>query len=171
MAGDFLAPSLLSSLDNGVGVVDVMNTTGFDYAVFGNHECDVHQDYLLDRIGQSKFQWINSNMQSLNMQGAPALPEYIIQTVTMGTVTKRVGLLGLLSNDPHLYRPGSFGGAIIEPVISTYEKLSKQLLDEEHVDLIVPITHQSMKDDRKMAKTLSNVPVILGGMSLTISSY
>eukprot|EP01134_Creolimax_fragrantissima_P000832 CFRG0832T1 len=162
MAGDFLAPCLLTSLDNGVGVVEVMNATGFDYACFGNHECDVHQDELLKRIDQSKFTWINSNMQSMTMDGRKALPEYVIKTITNGDVKKRIGFLGLLSNDPHLYRPGSYGGATIEPIISTYERLAKQL-DDEGVDLIVPITHQSMKGDRDLAKQHSNIPVILGG--------
>lgn len=35
LAGDFLAPSLLSTMDKGVGIVDCMGTSGVDYVCFG----------------------------------------------------------------------------------------------------------------------------------------
>ena len=38
LGGDFLAPSVLSGLDNGFGMVDCMNRVPFDYVCFGNHE-------------------------------------------------------------------------------------------------------------------------------------
>lgn len=61
--GDFAAPSLLSSLDEGYGMIDVMNMCGIDYVCFGNHETDISISALYDRIvHQSHFTWINSNM-------------------------------------------------------------------------------------------------------------
>ena len=51
IAGDFLSPSLISSLSRrvdgrevriaGEQMVDVLNAAGLDYATFGNHEFDV----------------------------------------------------------------------------------------------------------------------------------
>jgi hypothetical protein len=41
MAGDFVAPSLLSSLDHGAGMVDCLNAVPVTHACFGNHEQDV----------------------------------------------------------------------------------------------------------------------------------
>lgn len=60
LPGDFLAPSLLSSLDHGYGMVDCLNMCGVDYACFGNHETDVPHDELVKRIKESKFKWINT---------------------------------------------------------------------------------------------------------------
>ena len=65
LAGDFVAPSLLSSLDNARGIVDIMNHTPVDYVCFGNHETDLKIDELRKRIDQSKFAWINSNMPGM----------------------------------------------------------------------------------------------------------
>ena len=62
LAGDFVAPSLLSSLDKAYGIVDVMNHTPVDYVCFGNHETDLKMDKLCKRIDESEFAWINSNM-------------------------------------------------------------------------------------------------------------
>jgi 2',3'-cyclic-nucleotide 2'-phosphodiesterase (5'-nucleotidase family) len=60
LPGDFLAPSLLSSLDHGFGMVDCLNKCGVDYACFGNHETDVPHAELVKRIQESKFKWINT---------------------------------------------------------------------------------------------------------------
>lgn len=63
-AGDFLAPSVLSSLDSGAGVVRVMNACGFDAVCFGNHESDVPNSELFARINELHATWLNSNMRS-----------------------------------------------------------------------------------------------------------
>ena len=72
LAGDFLGPSLLSSLDHGVSMVDMMNRVPVDAVCFGNHESDVPYEALKTRIGEFKGKWINSNMPAFE----PKLPEY-----------------------------------------------------------------------------------------------
>jgi hypothetical protein len=48
LAGDFLGPSLLSSLDGGRGMVDTMNACGITHVCFGNHvRSDIVFWYLL----------------------------------------------------------------------------------------------------------------------------
>ena len=71
LGGDFLAPSLLSSIDHGRGMVSVMNAVPIKAICFGNHECDVPHAALLKRIGEFEGVWLNSNMRSLNEE----LPE------------------------------------------------------------------------------------------------
>ena len=46
LAGDFVAPSLLSSIDHGHAKVDCMNMSGVDYVCIGNHENDVRKFIL-----------------------------------------------------------------------------------------------------------------------------
>lgn len=45
LSGDFLSPSVLSSLDKGVAIVNCMNASGIDYVCLGmqskSHDCDV----------------------------------------------------------------------------------------------------------------------------------
>lgn len=60
VAGDFLAPSLLSCLDKGRGMVDVLNACGVEVAIFGNHETDVPHKALLQRIHESRFVWVRA---------------------------------------------------------------------------------------------------------------
>ena len=159
-AGDFLAPSLLSSLDKGLAMVDIFNTIGIDYVCFGNHEADVGNEALVKRIHQSKsFTWINSNVPDLTKK-LPIkvdVPSHVVLQVGH----KRVALLGLLTEDSSLYRPGAFGDATIEPILSSAQDWIQQL---QEVDLVLPMTHQGISQDRDLAHALGDrLPLIMGG--------
>eukprot|EP00961_Rhodomonas_salina_P021310 286535-Rhodomonas_salina.1 len=99
LPGDFVAPSLLSSLDHARGMIDCMNLAKIQYVCFGNHETDIPHAELINRIKESNFKWINSNMTDINL-GDLKLPEYEEITVKGGGQTRRVGLIGLLTEDP-----------------------------------------------------------------------
>ena len=160
LPGDFLAPSVISCVDGGESMIDCMNHVGFDYVTFGNHETDVKISALNDRIRESKFTWINSNMTGLP-DYFPALPEYIKLNLESSTQKRSIALLGLLTDDKYLYRAGAFGGAKIHPVVATAVRLHEQLSPE--VDCVIPLTHQSMAHDRHMALISSGrFPVIIG---------
>ena len=70
-AGDFLFPSVMSKYLKGVPMVEALNLldgdAGFDERLFvtpGNHEFDNPDPQLLfDRIAQSRFTWVSSNLK------------------------------------------------------------------------------------------------------------
>lgn len=53
-----------------------------------------------------------------------------------------MGLLGLLTEDPSLYRPDSFDCTPILPVASEARRLRRVLLEEHGCDTVIPLTHQ-----------------------------
>jgi len=67
IAGDFVSPSVYNSLQyqgktiRGKQMIESMNAAGMDLAIFGNHEFDIKENELQDRINESNFQWISSN--------------------------------------------------------------------------------------------------------------
>ncbi|KAI9318859.1 Metallo-dependent phosphatase-like protein [Obelidium mucronatum] len=67
LPGDFISPSLLSSLDKGFGMIDVLNQVGVDYVCFGNHEDDVDFASLKSRVAQSNFVWVNTNIPGIKL--------------------------------------------------------------------------------------------------------
>ena len=166
LAGDFLAPYLLSSLDKGTGMVDCMNAVGVTHVCFGNHETDIPINQIPKRIEQSNFVWVNSNMPDLNEKLGVNTPPYEIIELSDGQqqVTKKVALLGLMTDEPGLYRPGAFGGAKIEPIVPTAKQCVQKLVEQE-VDLILPMTHQSIDDDRAFCQHFGGetFPIVLGG--------
>ncbi len=162
MAGDFLAPSLLSSLDHGRGMVDCMNAVPITHTIFGNHEADVELHELRARVQEFRGTWLNTNMPSF----APALPTHEILAVSSpGGRTVRVGLLGLLVHVQGLYRRGAFGGIPIAPANETAVRWARRLVHEEGCACVIPITHQSRGEDLALARMQRDprFPVILGG--------
>jgi 2',3'-cyclic-nucleotide 2'-phosphodiesterase (5'-nucleotidase family)/Ca2+-binding EF-hand superfamily protein len=167
LAGDFLAPSLLSSLDHGRSMVDMLNRVGVQYVCFGNHEQDVPHMEMLERVKESQFEWINTNMERLQVKKEmPPLPTHKVLTVNGGGQTRKVGLLGLLTDDPGLYLPTAWGGpgaSIIDPIIDKATEYRTKLLQEHGCDVVVPMTHQVMPLDREMAEKRLGFPLIIGG--------
>lgn len=195
-AGDFLAPSLLSSLDQGAAMVDCFNALGVTHVCFGNHEADIPFTALANRIRQSNFCWINTNMPALldklaatsssteDPPLASSMPEYCMIPVQSSStqLTKHVCLLGLLTSDPSLYRPGAFGDAAITPIPEAAMKILQQFHPNDEafietgllpsssslpqsLDLIVPLTHQSIGEDRNFCQRFGGhvFPVVCGG--------
>lgn len=66
ISGDFVSPSVYNSLQyggraiRGKQMVEAMNAAGMDFAVFGNHEFDIRENELQERINESNFQSISS---------------------------------------------------------------------------------------------------------------
>eukprot|EP00127_Corallochytrium_limacisporum_P006704 Clim_evm17s233 gene=Clim_evmTU17s233 len=169
LGGDFLAPSLLSSLDHGRGMVDIMNRCGFTHVCLGNHEADVPIRDLKQRIAESQFKWINTNMRELDEKiGVKTLSHDLIDCGN----GRKVGLLGLLTEDPCLYRPGAFADAKIDPVLSSTDymlgpdgPLSVHQSQHKNIDVLVPITHQRMPQDRAFCERYGSsiFPIVPGG--------
>lgn len=165
LAGDFLAPSLLSSLDAGRGMVDVMNNVGIEYVCFGNHEQDVAHRDMLKRIAESKFKWINTNAPTMPLDGVDC-PAHCAVLAEGDGQKRKVEILGLNTGDPGLYTANAWGGAgaaCIEHIVPCAKKWREMLLGEG-ADLVLPMTHQVMPLDREMAQECgADFPIIIGG--------
>jgi 2',3'-cyclic-nucleotide 2'-phosphodiesterase (5'-nucleotidase family) len=161
LAGDFIAPSILSGLDKGAGMIDCLNAIPITHVVFGNHEDDVGMAELVKRVGEFRGTWLNTNMPAFR----PALPTHQILEVTLpGGRTVRVGLLGLVAHQQNLYRPGAFGGHAIEPTNEAALHWTRRLF-EEGCACVIPITHQDLADDQALARMQREprFPIIIAG--------
>src|SRR5919107_52877 len=122
MAGDFLSPSVYNSLQyegkriRGAQMIESMNAAGMDLAVFGNHEFDISEKELQDRINESDFLWVSSNtfhkindsivpFSKTNVPGATPFPQtYILTVKDADGTTAKIGFIGLtLSSNPADY--------------------------------------------------------------------
>lgn len=155
LAGDFLAPSLLSSIDAGRGMVDCMNDVGVTHVVLGNHEDDVSGEELRRRLRELTAVCIGTNVRS-----GLDLPRHVVLDVG----GSQVGLIGLVMDDPAVYRGPPFGGVeLAHPNDAALEETA--LLLRAGCRAVVPITHQPFDDDRALALAQRSppFPVIVGG--------
>lgn len=167
LTGDFLAPYLLSSVDRGKGMMRALAGTPIDYLTWGNHEADIDHRTVCRHVRDFNGKWINSNM--LDHDAMDAQQEFDVVEITSpdGTNTRRVGLVGVLSNDPDLYShfkaPGAFGGATIDDPWETLRKYEDILKGPEHnCDCVLPLQHLYAPQDHKTCEDF-DFPVILSG--------
>lgn len=170
MAGDFVSPSVYNNLRyegariRGRQMVAAMNSAGFDYVVFGNHEFDISEKELQDRLNESKFEWISSNAfhktggstVPFSKTNGASSPEYKIVTLTDadGTVVK-LGIIGsVMTSNPAEYVSYTDPNATVKRV---YDRI------KDSCDLAVAITHQDMEADIALAKLIPGLAAILGG--------
>jgi 2',3'-cyclic-nucleotide 2'-phosphodiesterase (5'-nucleotidase family) len=157
LAGDFLAPSLLSSIDAGRGMVDCLNDVGLTHVILGNHEDDLPANELEKRLGELHAKCLGTNIRS----AALGLPRFDVIDVS----GLSVGLVGVVMADASVYRGRPFGGVELLPANEAVLAEAKELF-AKGVRAVVPITHQSIADDRLLAEARASghrFPVIVGG--------
>ncbi|CAK9015623.1 unnamed protein product [Durusdinium trenchii] len=165
LTGDFLAPCLLSSIDMGVGMMKMLNGTPIDFLTWGNHEDDIPHKEVLKREREYTGVWINTNMKSHESfaKSTCQVEEEVLQVVSFdGSNMRKIGLIGVLSNSPSLYRPGAFGGATIDDPWETMSTYKKKLEQERGCDVVVPLCHLYEPQDERTCREF-DFPVILSG--------
>jgi len=173
MAGDFVSPSVYNSLQyegtriRGRQMIEAMNAAGTDLAIFGNHEFDISENELQNRINESHFQWVASNtfhkqrdsifsFAKTDSTGVRPFPKsYIMNLRDKDGTTARVGFIGLTLP----FNKADYV-SYTDP-LTTAKELYGRLQDS--CNAIVAVTHQSMADDITLAKELPALTVILGG--------
>jgi 5'-nucleotidase / UDP-sugar diphosphatase len=175
LAGDFISPSIIGTLRyegkriRGKQVVETMNALGLDYVVFGNHEFDYDdQADLQARLDESNFTWFGANARLKNAAGASVpfyknkngateeCPDY--KSITLkdadGT-TLKLGMFGVLINTGR------------KPWVeyTDHTEASKKAIEalRPQSDVIVGLTHLAVEEDKKLAGSLSDITLIMGG--------
>src|SRR4029078_10937697 len=57
LGGDFLSPSVASSVFRGAQMIAALNAAGLDLATLGNHEFDFGDDVVNERMEEGRWQW------------------------------------------------------------------------------------------------------------------
>ena len=176
-AGDFLFPSVMSKYLKGAPMVDALNLLdggeGFDERFFvtpGNHEFDNPELALLsDRIAQSQFDWITSNVA---VTGAPGTPDAGLRPLAarfpnvkdhvvleLGGI--RVGIFGLTLSDQS--RPWVEYGYDLPTRRATIARVLGDL-EREGAQFVIGLTHQEVGDDEWLASEFpGRIDWIVGG--------
>lgn len=164
LAGDMLSPSALGTapFGNGPGRLDgrqmvaVMNAMGLTYATFGNHEFDLDESSLLDRMRESTFTWFSSNVRDTGGKQFPGAADTIVFEVAGESgAPVRVGLIGVTidsTRKPYV--------TFTDPVETVKAKVNEL---RGNVDVLAAVTHLSLAQDSRLAAEVPALDLILGG--------
>lgn len=174
LAGDFVSPSLLGTMKyegksiKGRQMVEVMNALGVGLVSFGNHEFDIKEAELQERLNESYFEWLGTNV--LHKTGNKIepfykesydfkyfLPETYIWEIENYVSGKplRIGFYSACINDnqqPWVYYE------------DPYQEATKAYLElVQSCDIVIALTHLELVQDMKMAALLPKTALIIGG--------
>jgi 2',3'-cyclic-nucleotide 2'-phosphodiesterase (5'-nucleotidase family) len=158
IAGDFLSGSVASSIFKGEQMVAALNAAGLDLATLGNHEFDFGVDVLMQRMKESRFQWVISNVVDMAGQPLAGTVPYIVRT--FGSI--KVGFIGLMLTSEQISSE-QLGGVV--KLNDPFDAAAKYIpiLKQQNVDVIVALTHLSIAEDRRLVERFPEIDLIVGG--------
>ncbi len=78
--GDAIQGDAIGTLSTGRYLIDIMNKTGYDYAVYGNHEFDYGMDRLKELTTDANFKYLSCNFMDIASDPAKTVSDgYAIQ--------------------------------------------------------------------------------------------
>lgn len=177
MAGDFLNPSVIGNMTyagsriRGKQMVEVMNAAGVDVVTFGNHEFDIKEEELLQRLQESTFQWVSSNVLhktgttvqpfTSGAQAKPVPKTMMLEARDADGTQVKIGILALTlpSNKVSFVEYSDFKTEATQ----AYQSLQPQ------ADFVVAITHLDIEDDLAVSQQNQGIRLLMGGHEHTNS--
>lgn len=155
--GDLISPSLESMLFKGAQLIDGLNQLGVDAATLGNHEFDYGPEEFVQRVAESKFPWVITNVVQSNFTKIPGTQLLLHKTVR----GIDVGFFGLLTIETATSsKPG--------PDIRFLDELGAAraavpLLRKQGATVVIGLTHLRMATDQAIVRAVPGITLVLGG--------
>ena len=162
-SGDTISPSLLSGLDKGVHIIDILNQMGVVMMVPGNHEFDFGPEVFRARMAEATFPILSSNMTEAD--GSPLANT--IDTKILEIEGIKFGFYGLTTEDTVVV--SSPGDIAIAPAVEV--GIAKAAaLREAGADIVVGVMHTPFVADIALA-TADAADLILTGHDEHLLAY
>lgn len=161
LAGDFVSPSALGTakVDGqalaGRQMVAVLDALGLDLATFGNHEFDLEEGQLLDRLAEARFRWTSANVTRASGGAFPGVTPHAVLTARGPGGSVRIGVVSVtLASNPVDF------ASYADP-LDSFRREVESLRGQ--VDVVVGLTHLDFAEDQALAEGVPGVDLILGG--------
>lgn len=139
-SGDTISPSLLSGIDKGVHIIDILNQMKVDVMTPGNHEFDFGPDVFHARIGEATFPVVTSNIREKDgSQPKNTVDEKIVEIEGL-----KIGFYGLTTEDTPVV--ATSGDTVFNSSIETGKAKGKALRDAG-ADFVVAVVHTPLSVD------------------------
>lgn len=165
-AGDMVQGSLYFKFFKGDVSYPVMNMTGYDIRILGNHEFDNGMKALADKYRFVKANCLASNYDFTGTELEGIFKPYVI----IESGNEKIGFIGLNVDPKGIIRDKNINVRFRE-ILPTANELASYLKEEEGCKAVVAVTHIGYEDfsgrtsDLELAKSSRDIDVIIGGHS------
>jgi 2',3'-cyclic-nucleotide 2'-phosphodiesterase (5'-nucleotidase family) len=149
-AGDELSPHALSPVSEWRAPVEVLNAMGADADTVGNHDLDYGTDGFADASAASEFPWVATNLvNETTGESIDGAERY--EVVEKDGV--RVGVLGVVHEnvDSAVSADLATQNITVKPTVSTVKHYEQVLREQENVDAVVVLMHDSVPAAKELA--------------------
>ena len=164
-AGDIFSgnPVVDNYTEKGFPIIDLLNQTGLDISVIGNHEFDYGQSVLSDRIAQANFPFVCANFSGgrgelSNVKGFEIIQKDGFSIAYIGAVET-----GNFGRHP-LTHPKKVEGLFFTNPIKIFQDY-KIINENSDIDLVVALTHLGKSGDEKILENFNYIDLVIGGHS------
>ena len=156
--GGTLAPSVESTTYKGQQMVDAWNAAGLDVAVPGDHDFDFGPDVLRQRINESRFVWLGSNVVEKDSRKPLAGTSPFVIREFDGV---KIGLLGLTSPDAKLRSSPGPNVDIEDPCQAAQQLVPR--MQAAGAQFIVALAHLPMDQNKELLQCAPQINLVIGG--------
>jgi 5'-nucleotidase len=147
----------------------LMTQMGYDAATFGNHDFDNGLEGLQRQLPHAGFTFLSANYDFSSTILKDRLPPYRVfekQGLKIGVFGLGIELAGLVD-------ARNYGNTVYQDPLQRAAEVVRQLREQEQCQLVICLSHLGYKyenskiDDRKLARQVSGIDLILGGHTHT----
>jgi 5'-nucleotidase / UDP-sugar diphosphatase len=162
LGGDFVSPSAIGTARvngerlGGRQMIAVLDSTRLDVATLGNHEFDISEAQLAQRIRESRFAYVLTNVTDSLGRPLLGIPRHLILRLTDARGrSARIGIVAATIDQVH--RPNL-------RYENSVDALRRELaLIRDSADVMLALTHVRLADDVELAESIPALDLILGG--------
>lgn len=164
-AGDLMTGNPICNMEvdgvTGGALIEMLRMCSCDAATVGNHEFDLGSTHLREFVATEKVDWLCGNVSWSVDSLALCRPYKIVERKGL-----RIGIIGLILTD--------LAGVTSKQASEDFEvgniiETAQKLIDEVDpmTDLIILLTHNGVENDKQIARSVTNLDIIVGGHSHT----
>ena len=162
-AGDFSQGTSYFSELGGDIEIDVLNASGYDVTVLGNHEFDNGAAELARRLKRLEAEVVCANYDFSGTSLEGLVDPYVI----VKKAGLKIGIIGLLTDISKVVDRKLTQGLEYQNPASVTNKYAELLKNEEKCDLVICLSHLGYDVDTNLVPQIRNVDMIVGGHSHT----
>lgn len=156
-AGDMIQGNQWANFFQGESSIRVMNALGFDALVLGNHEFDFGLEVLQQRLAEAAFPVLGANVEGLS-----GVRPYLLKEIGGWKVL----IIGVVTEDtPWMTHPRNVAGLSFLPPEEALRRIPPEI--KAQADLVVVLSHLGLPADRRLARQIPGIHLIVGGHTHT----